>query len=66
MNYALLIWGIAIIDFGGYLLYDEYKNWAEMKQKAPGRLYKSVLFGIMLMAVGVIALVKGFMGQSIH
>jgi hypothetical protein len=66
MNYALLFWGLAIIGFGGYLLYDDYKNWVEMKQISPGRLYKSVFFGIMLVAIGVIAIIKGIAGQSIH
>lgn len=66
MNYALLIWGLYAISFGGYLLYDDYKNWGEVKQKSPGRLYKSVAFGIMLIAIGIIALVKGYLGQSIH
>jgi|GEM_PF-3411091 hypothetical protein len=63
MNYALLIPGLAAIGFGIYILYDDYKNWAVMKQNNRAQLYKSIVFGVLLIAVGVFVIIKGISGH---
>jgi hypothetical protein len=65
MNYKLLVLGFGAICFGAYIIYDDYKNWALMKNNR-AKVYKSIFFGIGLIAVGVFAIYKGVLGQSIH
>lgn len=65
MNLKLLLLGFAIICFGIYTLYDDYNNWSAMKEKNKGQLYKSVLFGILLVAVAVFIIIKGLNGQNV-
>ncbi len=66
MNYSLLIFGLGFVCFGVYILYDDYRRWGEMKQKNREKLYKSVLFGALLIIAGIIAVVRGFTGQPLH
>jgi hypothetical protein len=63
MNYALLVFGLAAISFGVYILYDDYKNWAVMKQNNRAQLYKSLVFGTLLIAVGVFVITKSISGH---
>ncbi len=64
MNYKLLVLGLGVICFGVYIIYDDYKNWALMKNNR-AKVYKSIFFGLALIAVGVFVIYKGIIGQNV-
>jgi len=64
MNYKLLVLGLGAISFGAYIIYDDYKNWALMKNNR-AKVYKSIFFGIALITVGGYIIVKGVLGQNV-
>jgi len=65
MNYTLLLLGLGAISLAAYILYDDYKNWAVMKNNR-AQVYKSIFFGTLLLGIGVFIIVKGVMGQSLR